>query len=321
MPKYRKFGNTDMEISATGVGAWAMGGGDWAFAWGSQEDKESIDAIHTALDAGVNWIDTAAVYGLGHSEKVVGKAVKESPHNPYIFTKCSLTWDKDGNIINNLNKDSIRKEVEASLKRLDVETIDLYQIHWPNPDDDIEEGWETLLKLKEEGKIRWAGVSNFSVEQIERISGLGKISTLQPPYSAINRKNEPEVLPYCLENNIGVIVYSPMQAGLLTGKMTKDRIASFPDDDWRKRTPQFQEPNIDRNLALQDFFVEIARENNVMTPQIAIAWVLHNKAVTGAIVGMRNKKQAEEITKNMDFRLNKETYERIANFITENYKD
>lgn len=290
----RKFGNSDMAITPVGYGAWAIGGGDWEYGWGSQEDKESIDAIHRALDLGVNWIDTAAVYGLGHSEEVVARALKGRSEKPYVFTKCSLLWNENGSVYNNLEPDSIRQEVEDSLRRLEVDVIDLYQIHWPNPDPDIRQGWETLAKLKEEGKVRYIGVSNFNVEQMERVKDIAPITSLQPPYSLIKRGVEDEILPYCKANNIGVIVYSPMQAGLLTGAMTRERIENMPDDDWRPRDDEFQDPKLTKNLKLQDKLQEIAeREGRSKAAEVSVAWVLHNDAVTGAIVGARRPSQVD----------------------------
>lgn len=317
MGELKNFGNTDMQITSVGLGAWAIGG-PWLFGWGEQDDKKSLKAIHAAIESGINWIDTAAIYGLGHSEKVVAQALKEMPDKPYVFTKCSLVWDDNGNVGDNLSEKSIRMEVENSLKRLEIDVIDLYQIHWPRPVENLEEGWETLNKLKEEGKVRWIGVSNFSVEQMERIKKYGDIFTLQPPYSAINRGVEDEILPYCKQNNIGVIAYSPMQSGLLTGKMTKERFDSLPADDWRRKNKFYMEPEFSKNLKLQELFISIANENNVKAAHVAIAWVLKNEAVTAAIVGMRSPEQATEITEHMDFRLSDEDYLRINEFIQNN---
>ncbi|MDX2076027.1 MAG: aldo/keto reductase [bacterium] len=291
----RQLGNSDLHITRVGVGAWAMGGGGWEYAWGSQEDDESIAAIHRALDMGVNWIDTAAVYGLGHSEEVVARALKGMANKPYVFTKCSLVWDEKGNITSNLKADSVRGEVEASLRRLQVDVIDLYQIHWPDPDDEIEEGWSTLVALQKEGKLRHIAVSNFSASQLQRAMNIAPITSNQPPYSAIKRAVETEVLPFCLKNNIGVIVYSPMQAGLLTGKMTRERIENMPADDWRKRDEEFQEPRLSKNLRLAEAMADIAKRHGVPTPNVSIAWVLHNPAVTGAIVGVRHPNQVDDV--------------------------
>src|SRR6202171_1652708 len=246
----RRLGNSDLEIIPLGIGAWAMGGGGWAFAWGPQDDQESIEAIHAALDRGINWIDTAAVYGLGHSEEVVARALEGIGNRPYVFTKCSMVWDEQRQIGHSLKGDSIRRECEASLRRLGVDAIDLYQIHWPNPDEDIEEGWATMAKLKEEGKVRNIGVSNFDVAQMKRAQAIAPITSLQPRYSLIHREIEAEILPFTARENIGVIVYSPMASGLLTGAMTPERIATLPADDWRRRHNDFQEPLLSRNLRL-----------------------------------------------------------------------
>lgn len=291
----RQLGNSDLHITTIGIGAWAMGGGDWLYAWGDQQDAESIAAIHRALDMGVNWIDTAAIYGLGHSEEVVGRALKGMAQKPYIFTKCTRVWDEKGNISGSLKADSIRQEVEASLRRLQVDVIDLYQIHWPNPEEDLEEGWSTLAALQKEGKVRHIGVSNFSPSQMERILPIAPITSNQPPYSAIKRDVEADVLPFCLENNIGVIVYSPMQAGLLTGKMTRERIMNLPDNDWRKRNDEFNEPRLTQNLKLAETMERIAARHQVPTPAVSIAWTLAHPAVTGAIVGMRRADQVDGV--------------------------
>lgn len=322
--EYRKLGNSDMEITPVGFGAWVIGGGDWAFAWGEQDDKDSIAAIKKASDEGINWIDTAAVYGLGHSEKVVAKALKNigSANRPYLFTKCSLVWNEDREISHSLKSDSIRREVEESLRRLDNETIDLYQIHWASfspedPDDDIEEGWQTLKELKDEGKVRYIGVSNFSVPQMERIQKIAPITSLQPPYSMLRRDIEDEILPFCKKNNIGVIVYSPMQSGLLTGKMTRKRIENMPEDDWRPRNKEFQEPNLSKNLELVETLEKIAKRHNIFTGAVAAAWTLRNNAVTAAIVGARNPKQVGGISDALNFRLSDEEFEEIESKLNE----
>src|SRR5215472_8944279 len=253
----KRLGNSDMDLTPIGIGAWAMGGSGWAFAWGPQDDDESIEAIHAALDRGVNWIDTAAVYGLGHSEEVVARALAGRRKRPYVFTKCERTWNEQRQIQKVLKRDSIRQECEDSLRRLKVDVIDLYQIHWPEPDEDVEEGWETLARLKDEGKVRWIGVSNFNVAQLERCRKIAPITSLQPPYSAISPEIEDAILPYCKEHGIGVIVYSPMKSGLLSGGMTKERVAAFPEDDFRKRALAFQEPQLTRNLALAGVMKDI----------------------------------------------------------------
>jgi aryl-alcohol dehydrogenase-like predicted oxidoreductase len=310
----KRLGNSDMELTPIGVGAWAMGGGGWAFAWGAQDDDESIAAIHEALDHGVNWIDTAAVYGLGHSEEVVARALQGRSNKPYVFTKCERNWDENRQIYKSLKADSIRKECEASLRRLKLDVIDLYQIHWPEPEEDIEEGWATLAKLKEEGKVRWIGVSNFNAKQMERVRPIAPITTLQPPYSAISPEVEHETLPYCQKHNIGVIVYSPMKSGMLTGKMTKERVASMPDDDFRKRTVAFQEPNLSRNLELADLMKRIGERHGRSAGEVAIAWTLRHPAVTAAIVGMRSAEQARGVLGALEFRLSDEEIAEIEEF-------
>jgi aryl-alcohol dehydrogenase-like predicted oxidoreductase len=314
----RRLGASDLNITRIGFGAWAIGGGDWEFSWGHQEDKDSVQAIHRALDLGMNWIDTAAVYGLGHSEEVVGRALREVSHKPYVFTKCSMRWEGDRTIYRSLQSRSVREELENSLRRLGVERIDLYQIHWPNPENEIEEGWETLARLQEEGKVRWIGVSNFSVAQMERVGRIAPITSLQPPYSLVNRGVESGILKYCEEHNIGVIVYSPMASGLLTGKMSAERIAALPGDDWRRRSPQFQEPKLSRNLRLVEVLREIGEAHGVQPGVVAIAWTLRQPAVTGAIVGARNAGQVEGIFPAASFRLSGEEAARIDAFVREN---
>jgi aryl-alcohol dehydrogenase-like predicted oxidoreductase len=299
----KRLGNSDMELAPIGVGAWAMGGGGWAFAWGPQDDAESISAIHAALDHGVNWIDTAAVYGLGHSEEVVARALEGRSNRPYVFTKCERVWNEKREIQKSLKRDSIRRECEDSLRRLKVDAIDLYQIHWPEPDEDVEEGWETLAKLKEEGKVRWIGVSNFNVAQLERCRKIAPITSLQPPYSAVSPEIREAQLPYCQQHGIGVIVYSPMKSGLLTGKMTRERVAALPEDDFRRRAPAFQEPQLTRNLALAALMKEIGARHGRSAGEVAIAWTLRHPAVTGAIVGMRSAEQAAGVVGALEFQL------------------
>ncbi len=312
----RRLGDSDLQITPLGVGAWAMGGAGWLFSWSHQEDGESISAIHAALDAGMNWIDTAAVYGLGHSEEVVAQALNGRAKRPYVFTKCARVWDENRQIGKSLKADSIRRECEASLRRLKVDVIDLYQIHWPEPDEDVEEGWETLAQLKEEGKVRWIGVSNFNLEQLKRARAIAPITSLQPPYSLIRREVEEDVAPYCVEQNIGVIAYSPMGSGLLTGAMTRERIANLPEDDWRRRGPQFQEPLVTRNLKLAEKLKEIASRHGRNAGEAAIAWVLRDKAATtGAIVGVRNPEQVEGVIGAMDFRLSENEINEIEKFV------
>jgi aryl-alcohol dehydrogenase-like predicted oxidoreductase len=302
--KTRQLGNSDLFITPLGIGAWAMGGAGWAFSWSHQDDASSIRAIHAALDAGINWIDTAAVYGLGHSEEVVARALKSySGKKPYVFTKCERAWNEKREIVKILKRDSIRRECEDSLRRLQVDVIDLYQIHWPEPDEDIEEGWSTLVELQREGKVRWIGVSNFNVAQMTRIQAIAPITSLQPPYSLARPEVADEILPFTLRNNIGVISYSPMGSGLLTGTMTRERIASLPEDDWRRRNVQFQEPLISKNLAIVERLKVIAARHGRNVGEVAIAWVLANPAITGAIVGFRSPEQVNGILGAMDFRL------------------
>ena len=304
-----------MHITPLGIGAWAMGGGGWAFAWGPQDDDESVSAIHAALDAGINWIDTAAVYGLGHSEEVVARALKGLPKKPYVFTKCERVWNERREIGKSLKADSIRREVEASLRRLQLDVIDLYQIHWPEPDEDIEEGWTAMAQLQREGKVRWIGVSNFDVGHLRRAQAIAPITSLQPPYSILAREIEEEVLPYTQAHGIGVIVYSPMKSGLLSGAMTRERIAAMPADDFRRRTPHFQEPRLTRNLELAELLRAIGQRHGRTTGEVAIAWTLRHPAVTAAIVGMRSAKQVEGVIGAADFRLSADEVGEIEAFL------
>jgi aryl-alcohol dehydrogenase-like predicted oxidoreductase len=313
----RKLGNSDLRITRVGYGAWAIGGSGWQFAWGSQNDNDSIAAIHRSLELGVNWIDTAAVYGLGHSEEVVARALKSWPGpRPYVFTKCGLRWDSQGNVRKTLSGDSIRREVEDSLRRLSVDVIDLYQIHWP-PDPDsaeLEEGWSMLADLQRQGKVRWIGVSNFNVQQLRRAQAIARVTSLQPRYSLVHREIEDQVLPSCLREGIGVIVYSPMASGLLTGAMTRERAAKLPQDDWRKNHPDFTEPQLSRNLALVERLGEIGKAHNRSAGEVAIAWTLHNPAVTGAIVGARTARQAEGVMRAGELRLTDEEVNELETF-------
>jgi aryl-alcohol dehydrogenase-like predicted oxidoreductase len=311
----RQLGNSDLHITPVGIGAWAMGGSGWAFSWSHQDDQSSIDAIHAALDAGMNWIDTAAVYGLGHSEEVVAKALSTySGSRPYVFTKCERTWNENREIIKSLKPESIRKECEDSLRRLNVETIDLYQIHWPEPDEDIEQGWTTLVDLQREGKVRWIGVSNFNAAQMKRLQAIGPITSLQPPYSMMRPEVETEILPHALKENIGVIVYSPMGSGLLSGSMTRERLISLPADDWRNRNVHFQEPLLSRNLAIAAKLQEVGDRFGKKAGEIAIAFVLKNPAVTGAIVGFRNPAQVAELQHTLDFQLPDQDFQELVAF-------
>ena len=299
----KQLGNTDLHLTALGVGAWAMGGGGWAFSWGPQDDDESIAAIRKAVERGVNWIDTAAVYGLGHSEEVVARALEGVSPRPYVFTKCERIWDEKGQIAKSLKAASIRQELENSLRRLKVDVIDLYQIHWPEPEEDIEEGWTTLAELQREGKVRWIGVSNFNVAQLKRVAAITPVSTLQPPYSLISPEIEETILPYCLENNIGVIVYSPMKSGLLTGAMSKERAANLAPDDFRRKALAFQEPNLTRNLELVNILRTVGARHGRAPGEVAIAWALRHPAVTAAIVGMRSPKQVDGVIGALELRL------------------
>ena len=288
----KRLGNSDLFITPVGFGAWAIGGSGWEFGWGEQDDKQSVDAIHRALELSVNWIDTAAVYGMGHSEELVAKALRTWPGpGPYVFTKCGLRWDEQGYVHRDLSANSIRQECEDSLRRLNVDVIDLYQIHWPT--DDLEEGWSTMAQLQKEGKVRWIGVSNFNVEELRRAQKIAPITSLQPPYSLVRREVEEEILPYCKSNRIGVIVYSPMASGLLTGAMTRDRAANLAASDWRSRDVEFKDPRLSRNLALVERLREVGERVQRPPGQVAIAWTLRNPAVTSAIVGARNAKQVE----------------------------
>jgi aryl-alcohol dehydrogenase-like predicted oxidoreductase len=314
--KTRPLGNSDLNITPIGFGAWAIGGSGWAFGWGAQDDADSVAAIREAIDLGVNWIDTAAIYGLGHSEEVVARALEGVKKRPYVFTKCERIWDDKRQIGKSLKADSIRRECEASLRRLKVDVIDLYQIHWPEPDEDVEEGWLTLAKLKQEGKVRWIGLSNFNVPQMRRAQAIAPITSLQPHYSLLNRKIEDEVLPYTAANNIGVIAYSPMASGLLTGAMTRERIAGLPPDDWRRNNRNYQEPLLSRNLKLVDLLREIGSRHGV-TPG-AVAWVLRLPAVTGAIVGARRPGQLKEIVGAADLRLCGEDVATLERFLAAN---
>jgi len=316
--KTRQLGKTDMEITPIGYGSWAIGGNNWAVGWGPQDDQQAIAAIKRALGLGINWIDTAAVYGLGHSEELVGRAIKGRDQRPYIFTKCSRLWDDKGNPYGNLKADSIRREAEASLRRLQVDVIDLYQMHWPDPEQDIEEGWAAMARLKEEGKVRYTGVSNFNIEQMRRVMKIAPIDSLQPPYSLIHREAEQELFPFCQEHNIGVIVYSPMASGLLTGSMTRERIANLPDDDWRKHDQRFREPQLSRTLALVEKLNEIGFKHNLSPGIVAIAWTLRYPAVTGAIVGVRSPEQIENLLPAAEFRLSDAELAEIDEFLEKN---
>ena len=312
----RKLGYSELYLTTIGLGTWAMGGGDWKFGWGPQDDMASVKAIHAALDQGINWIDTAAIYGHGRAEEVVGRAIKGIRNEVIMATKCGRVWEGDSREIGkSLRADSIRREVEASLKRLAIEVIDLYQIHWPEPDEEIEEGWGTVADLVKEGKIRYGGVSNFSLEQLKRAQAIHPITSLQPPYSMFRREIEEEIMAYCGSNQIGIIAYSPMQAGLLTGKFTKERAAGLPESDWRSRHPFFMEPQLSVNLQAIDQLMKIANEKKISLSQLSLAWVLRNKEVTSAIVGARNPQQIEETAKAGELSLTKGEIEGIEEIL------
>ncbi len=314
----RKLGYSDLHLTTIGLGAWAMGGGGWAFSWGPQDDDDSIATIHHALELGINWIDTAAAYGLGRSEEVVGRAIAGRRDEVMIATKCSLVWDEGSTTpYGRLKADSVRREAENSLRRLNVETIDLYQIHWPRPPEDIEEGWGVIADLVKEGKVRYAGVSNFSIEQLERIRPIHPVTSLQPPYSMLRREVEQELLPYCAAHNIGVIVYSPMQAGMLTGKFSKERMANLAEDDWRRKNEFFQEPQLSANLDLVEKLKPIAERYNRPVGQLAVAWVLRRPELTAAIVGARRPSQIEQTVAAGDWQLTAEEIAEIEALLAE----
>jgi len=298
----RVLGKTDLDLTRIGFGAWAIGGGGWEYGWGSQDDRQSIAAIHRAVDLGINWIDTAAAYGFGHSETIVGEALKALTNRPYVFTKGGLVADGNRNVVQSLKRESLRREIDASLRRLGIDAIDLYQIHWPT--EDIEEGWRALSDAQTAGKVRWIGVSNFSIPEMERIEQIAPIDSLQPPFSLLDRDAESELLPYCLEHEIGAIVYSPMASGLLSGAMTSERVRNLPADDWRRtKSPWFQEPQLTANLKLADLLNRIGLQYDRSAGEVAIPWTLRNPAVTGAIVGIRSSHQLDGVIGAADFEL------------------
>ncbi len=290
----RRLGYTGEELTTIGLGTWAIGGGDWEYGWGPQDDRNSIEAIRRALDLGINWIDTARVYGLGRSEEVVGKALADRRDRVFLATKCGRRWRGDGTIYGDLRAESIREECESSLRRLNVDVIDLYQIHWPDPDEGIEEAWTELAELADEGKIRYAGASNFNAEQLERVRAIHPVASLQPPYNLLERRVENEVLPYCAQHDIGVVAYSPMMSGLLTGKFSEGYLDDLDDGDWRRRNKHFKQPGFSVNLELVERLKPIAERNDITLPQLAIAWVLRRPEVTAAIVGARRPDQIQE---------------------------
>jgi aryl-alcohol dehydrogenase-like predicted oxidoreductase len=312
----RRLGSTDLNLTTVGLGTWAMGG-PWQYGWGPQDDHDAIAAILTALDKGVNWLDTAPVYGLGHSEELVGQALRQTRHRPYIATKCGLLWNDRREKVANLKKQSIRKECDDSLKRLGVERIDLYQMHWPDPEPDIEEGWEEMARLAEQGKVRHLGVSNYSVAQMERLRTIHPIASLQPPYSMLHREVESELLEYCAQHNIGVVVYSPMQRGLLTGKFSHERLAALAVGDHRRRAPEFQNPQFSATLVMVDQLKKIARRHGRTAAQLAVSWVLRRPEVTAAIVGARRPDQILETVDASDWTLSHEDIEEIEKLLLE----
>jgi len=315
----RQLGYTDLKLTTVGLGTWAIGG-PWQFGWGAQDDDLSIAAILHALDKGINWIDTAAIYGLGHSEDVIGKALKQTSHKPFIATKCSLRWDNKKLKVACLKSQSIREECHASLKRLGIETIDLYQIHWPEPEEDIEQAWEEMARLAQQGKVRYLGVSNFNVEQIKRIQKVAPVASLQPPYSMLHREVEDELLEYCAQNDIGVVAYSPMQSGLLTGKFSQQRLANLPIDDHRRRRDDFHEPQFTATLELVEKLRPIAERNGKTLAQLAVSWVLRRPEVTAAIVGARKPEQIDETAAAADFELNAEETQEIEQLLAQRQK-
>jgi aryl-alcohol dehydrogenase-like predicted oxidoreductase len=306
--RVRKLGNSDLDLTTIGFGAWAIGGGEWVFGWGPQDDAESIKTIHAALDLGINWIDTAAIYGLGHSEQIVARALKDRPGRVIVATKCGLRWRENRSIYSSLAAESIRHEVESSLRRLELETIDLFQIHWPRPDKEIEEGWGTIADLVKEGKIRYAGVSNFSVSQMKRVQQIHPITSLQPPYSMIERKIEAEILPFCRDQGIGVLAYSPLQSGLLTGAFDKKRVEQLPKNDWRRNNSCFREPIFSKALELVQ---AVSALSNHSVARLALAWVLRDPVVTSAIVGARRPLQIQETAIAGDWELEEAVLEEI----------
>jgi len=315
----RQLGYTDLQLTTVGLGTWAMGG-PWQFGWGPQDDSEAIAAILEAIERGVNWLDTAPVYGLGHSEELVGKALKQTSEKPLIATKCGLLWNDKREKVSCLKSQSIRQECHASLKRLGVEVIDLYQIHRPEPAEDVEQAWEEMAKLAEEGKVRYTGVSNFNVEQIEHIQKIAPVASLQPPYNMLHREVEDELLGYCAENKIGVVVYSPMCRGLLTGKFSQERLAGLPLDDHRRRSPDFHDPQFTATLQLVDQLRPIAEHNGKTLAQLAISWVLRRSEVTAAIVGARRPDQIAETSAASDIELTAEDIGEIEQLLAERQK-
>jgi len=313
--KTKLLGKTDISITPIGFGSWAIGGANWSHGWGPQDDRKAIEAIELAIELGINWIDTAAVYGLGHSEKLVSKALEGVTQKPYLFTKCSLVWDSNRQITNSLKRDSIWRECEASLMRLKADTIDLYQIHWPSPEEDIEMGWRAMAELQEEGLVKHIGVSNFSVEQMQRAQAIAPVASLQPPYSMLRRGIEKEILPFCMEHDIGVIVYSPMLSGMLSGAMSLERALNLPKNDWRRNNKEFQEPRLQHNLELVELLRTIGKKHDVSPGEVAVAWALRHPGVTAAIVGGRSAEQVKGTIGAAELSLTQDEADAIENFI------
>ena len=313
----RILGKSELKLTTVGLGTWAMGGDDWAFGWGPQDDAASRQAIHEALDAGIIWVDTAPVYGLGRSEEVVGRAIRDRRDELVVATKCGRVWDETRTIGKRLTKESIKRELEASLVRLGIEQIDLYQMHWPEPDEEIEEGWSTIVELIQEGKVRFGGVSNFSLDQLQRVHAIHPVTSLQPPYSMFRRAIEKDLLPFCKAEGIGVIAYSPMQAGLLTGRFDRERAAALAETDWRKRSPYFNEPQLSVNLETIDRFRPIAERNELTMAQLALAWILRDTVLTAAIVGARKPGQIGETVQASGVKLPQSEWDEIESILKE----
>lgn len=312
----RRLGKTELELTTVGLGTWAIGG-PWQFGWGPQDDQSSISAIQQSIEEGVNWIDTAPIYGCGHSEEIVGKALKQVRSKPIIATKCGLLWNKDRQKINIIKYDSVIRECEDSLRRLDVEAIDLYQIHWPEPDEDIEQAWEAMVRLREAGKIRYLGVSNFSVSQMERIGKIAPVDSMQLRYNVLHREIENEQMAYAEENGIGLVVYTPMERGLLTGKFDQKRLSELAPDDHRLKSPEFKEPMFSATLELVEKLKPVAADNRMTLAQLAIVWTLRRDEVTSAIVGARKPEQIKETAKAMDLELPGRDIAKIEEYIRE----
>ena len=315
----RKLGAADLMLTTVGLGTWAMGG-PWQYGWGPQDDGEAVAAILAALEAGINWIDTAPVYGVGHSEELVGRALQQTKHKPYLATKCGRLWNEKKELIPYLKQESVRRECLASLQRLGVERIDLYQMHWPDPPEDMEEAWEEMARLADEGKVRYLGVCNYNVQQLERIRRIHPIASLQPPYSMLRREAEKELLGYCAEHGIGVVAYSPMQRGLLTGRFSHERLAALAPDDHRRRMPEFQEPAFSASLAFVEGLKKIAERRGRTVAQLAIAWVLRRPEVTAAIVGARRPSQILETVAASDWNLSRRDIDEIEELLAEREK-